>query len=98
MDGLFLVPLAPFLFVLGIIWITNQRKLEEKRIAASIARDTAEAGSRDNSRIEELEERVRNLERIVTDGGYDLAQRIEALRDERDMGVRLEAPQPEARV
>lgn len=98
MDGFFLVPLAPFLFVLGIIWITNQRKLEEKRIAAATARDTAEAGSRDDSRVEELEERVRILERIVTDGSYDLAQRIEALRDERDMGVRLQARQPEARV
>jgi hypothetical protein len=26
---------------------------------------------------------VRVLERIVTDGGYDLANKIEALRDER---------------
>jgi hypothetical protein len=98
MDGLFLVPLAPFLFVLGIIWITNQRKLEEKRIAAAAARDTAEAGARDDGRVEELEERVRILERIVTDGSYDLAQRIEALRDERDVGAMTEARRSEARV
>ncbi|MBW8755813.1 MAG: hypothetical protein JF595_17030, partial [Sphingomonadales bacterium] len=31
----------------------------------------------------ELEERVRVLERIVTDKGYDVAAQIEALRDVR---------------
>jgi hypothetical protein len=98
MDGFFLVPLAPFLFVLGIVWIVNQRKLEEKRISAAAARDNAQGATRDDGRIEELEERVRILERIVTDGSYDLGRQIEALRDDRVVGAMTGAPQPEARV
>jgi len=94
--------LAPFLMVVGIVWVTTRAKLEEKRIAAGAARDAAHGGSRESprnaERIEELEERVRILERIVTDGGYDLAHKIEALRDERPVETRVEARQPEARV
>jgi hypothetical protein len=40
--------------------------------------------------IRELQDRVQVLERIVTDGGYDLATRIEALRDQRPMPSALE--------
>jgi predicted ArsR family transcriptional regulator len=39
----------------------------------------------------ELEDRVRVLERIVTDKGYDLASQIEALRDARKIEARLDA-------
>ena len=35
------------------------------------------------STVRDLEERVRVLERIVTDRGYDVASQIEALRDTR---------------
>ena len=98
MDGIFLVPFAPFLFVLGIIWLNNNRKLEEKRIAAGAARQVDESGAQALGRVEELEDRVRVLERIVTDGGYDLAHKIEALRDERSVQQRLEKPQPEVSV
>ena len=38
--------------------------------------------------VERLEQRVRVLERIVTDSGYTLASQIEALRDDR----RIERP------
>src|SRR6185436_4478316 len=98
MDGIFLVPFAPFLFVLGIIFLNNKRKLEEKRIEAGkfVPNDTGAA--RRDERVQELEERVRVLERIVTDGGYDLASKIEALRDERDLDGRLEATTPRGRV
>ena len=58
MHGFFLVPFAPFLFVLGIIWLNNHRKLEEKRIAAhQSAPDDGRALLRDN-RMDELEERL----------------------------------------
>ena len=90
--------LAPFLMVVGIVWVTTRAKLEEKRIAASAARRDNPNETRTAERVEELEERVRILERIVTDGGYDLAHKIEALRDERDVGARLAAREPEARV
>lgn len=98
MDGVFLVPFAPFLFVLGIIWLSNQRKLEEKRVAASAARGPSEDETRNAGRIEELEDRVRILERIVTDGGYDLARKIEALRDERPLDARATAAEPQGRI
>lgn len=87
-----LIPLAPFLMVVGIVWIKSQSKLEEKRIAAT-ASQTAEQAAQYSSRVAELEQRVRVLERIVTDKGYDVASQIEALRDQRNVerssGVQL---------
>ena len=60
----------------------------------------AENASRDELRRENValrdelktvHDRVAVLERIVTDGGYDLATRIEALRDERPLPAAIEA-------
>ena len=79
-----LIPLAPFLMVVGIVWIKTQSKLEEKRIAATTSQ-TAEQAAQYASRVAELEQRVRVLERIVTDKGYDVASQIEALRDQRNV-------------
>lgn len=73
---------APFLMVLGIVWIGSQKKLEEKRIAAT-AEASSEKAAQYVSRVQQLEDRVRVLERIVTDKGYDVATQIEALRDQR---------------
>jgi hypothetical protein len=39
-----------------------------------------------------MEDRIRVLERIVTDGGYNVASQIEALRDTRRVEAQLEAP------
>jgi hypothetical protein len=47
------------------------------------ADDTAERAAQYAAKTRELEERVRVLERIVTDKGYDVAAQIEALRDTR---------------
>jgi hypothetical protein len=47
------------------------------------ARTTAERAAQYATSNKELEDRVRVLERIVTDKGYDVASQIEALRDER---------------
>ena len=82
MDFGILVPLAPFLMVVGIVWVRSHTKLEEKRIAAT-AENSAEKAAQYASRVNELEERVQVLERIVTDRGYDVATQIEALRDQR---------------
>ena len=88
-----LIPLAPFLMVVGIVWIKTQSKLEEKRIAAT-ANQTAEHAAQYSSRVAELEQRVRVLERIITDRGYDIATQIEALRDQQKVentsGVQLD--------
>ena len=96
-DLAILVPLAPFLMVIGIVWVKSNARLEEKRIAAT-AENSAEKAAQYASRIAEMEDRIRVLERIVTDGGYDVATQIEALRDTRRVEQQLEAPQPQERV
>lgn len=80
-DGGLLIFLAPFLMVVGIVWVRSQAQLEEKRIAAGAA-DRGKGDPQQARQIAELQERVQVLERIVTEGGYDLAHKIEALRDE----------------
>jgi hypothetical protein len=92
-----LVPLAPFLMVVGIVWVRSHARLEEKRIAAT-AENSAEKAAQYASRISEMEDRIRVLERIVTDGGYDVASQIEALRDTRRVEQQLEAPRPQEKV
>lgn len=73
-----LIGFAPFAVAGLAIWTRHQRKLAELQIAA-----TAEKAAQYASEKSQLEERVRVLERIVTDGGYDTALQIEALRDAR---------------
>ncbi len=82
-----LVPLAPFLMVGFIVWTKSQQKIAEMQVR-SAASDTAERAAQYASQVTELEDRVRVLERIVTDRGYDVATQIEALRDQR----RVEEP------
>lgn len=84
MDLGILIPLAPFIMVLGIIWLVNNRKLEEKRISAT-AEASSEKAAQYASQVTLLEDRVAVLERIVTDRGYDVATQIEALRDQREV-------------
>ncbi|MFC4254710.1 hypothetical protein GRI97_04685 [Altererythrobacter xixiisoli] len=84
-----MIPLAPFLMVIGIVWIRSRTKLEEKRLTAT-AEQSAEKAAQYASKVTELEDRVRVLERIVTDKGYDVATQIEALRDQRRVEDLLE--------
>ena len=79
-DWAYLIPLAPFIMVSFIVWLSHRRKLEEKRIEAT-ATQSAEKAAQYSSKIQSLEDRVQVLERIVTDRGYDIATQIEALRD-----------------
>ena len=48
-------------------------------------------------RLNQVEERVRVLERIVTDKGYDVATQIEALRDARRTEALIGTRETEAR-
>jgi hypothetical protein len=89
--------MAPFLMVVGIVWVKSRTKLEEKRITAT-AENSAEKAAQYASRITEMEDRIRVLERIVTDKGYDVATQIEALRDARQVDRKLEAPEAKERV
>lgn len=80
-----LVPLAPFLMVGFIVWTKHQQKIAEMQVKA-----TAEKAAQYASHTTELEERVRVLERIVTEKGYDVATQIEALRDARKVEAILD--------
>ena len=88
-DAGIIAVLAPFLMVVGIVWVKSRAQLEEKRIVAGQVQRPSDESRQVAGRVDELEERVRILERIVTDGGYDLAQKIEALRDERPVDRNL---------
>ena len=82
------MPIAAF-----SVWSAHKQKLAKFELEA---RKHEAAGSSDQVQqqamlIEALQDRVQVLERIVTDGGYDLATRIEALRDERPLPAAIEA-------
>ncbi len=72
-----LVPLAPFIIGGLAIWTKHQQKM-----LASQSEMTAEKAAQYASQNERLEQRVRVLERIVTDRGFDVSAQIEDLRDE----------------
>lgn len=69
--------MSPFTFVLGIIIVVVLGRLirENMRLKAS----RSEGRSADQARIDALEERVRTLEKIVTDDGYDLKREFNKL-------------------
>lgn len=68
--------------ILGIASTMFQRWLKHKeRMAEALTAQTAEKAAQYAAQTERLEQRVRVLERIVTDKGIDVADQIEALRD-----------------
>jgi IS5 family transposase len=87
-----LIPLAPFMLGGLVIWTRHQRKMIE--VQSNL---TAEKAAQYASHTSELEARVRVLERIVTDKGYDVASQIEALRDARKVEALIDSREKEAR-
>ena len=79
------IPILALSIPIIAIW-TNHRK----EVMKMQAQQTAEKAAQYVASNKELEDRVRVLERIVTDGGYDVATQIEALRDTRRVEDRLE--------
>ena len=83
MDGptnVFLALIVVGLPVLMLMLIANRWfKLREKKLEVE-ARHAAEKGAQYAAHTSELEQRVRVLEQIVTDGGAQTAAQIEALR------------------
>ena len=57
-------------------------KMKERQLEA-VGRDSAERAAQYASHVERLEQRVRVLERIVTDKGLGVAEEIDRLRDDR---------------
>ncbi|WP_420382334.1 hypothetical protein [Novosphingobium sp.] len=70
-----LIPLAPFMLGGFAIWTRHNRQVETIRATAA-----SDAASQYVAHTERLEERVRVLERIITDRGTSLAHEIESLR------------------
>lgn len=81
-----MIPILGIVFGCTIPVIALVLKHKEKVAAMQVdvtAASTAEKAAQYASQVQALEDRVRVLERIVTDKGYDVATQIEALRDER---------------
>lgn len=82
--------------VIAIIVIANRWfKLREKKLEVE-ASFAAEKAAQYASRTSELEQRVRVLEQIVTDGGAQTAAQIEALRTPSTSRKRIAAKDPTA--
>ena len=75
-----LIPIIALSIPIVAIWTKHQARIEEMRLRAS-REMSSESAAQHASHTRELEERVRVLERIVTDKGYDVAMQIEALRE-----------------
>jgi len=86
-----LIPIVAMMIPIVAIWTKHQQKLAQMRIE-STAHESAEKAAQYVGRIDQLEDRLRVLERIVTDRGYDVATQIEALRDQRRVEETLSAP------
>ena len=102
MDWGILIPLAGIVMGCTIPMVAIRAKTQLKMAqlnAAASAETTAEKAAQYASRVQQLEDRVQVLERIVTDKRYDVATQIEALRDTRsvelDAGVPINLPQKE---
>ena len=70
------IPIIALSIPIVAIWTKHRKDMMQMQLKA-----TAEKAAQYAASNKELEERVRVLERIVTDGGYDVATQIEALRD-----------------
>ena len=94
MDGGQLIGLVAVLMVFGIpmlaIWTKHRKEVMQLQ-----AHETAEKAAQYAASNQELEDRVRVLERIVTDRGYDVATQIEALRDARRTAATLDEHEKE---
>lgn len=77
------IPIVAMLIPIVAIWTRHQQKMAEMGANGSTGRDNATLATQ-SAQIRALEDRVKVLERIVTDNnrGADLASQIEALRDD----------------
>jgi len=68
--------------IIGRVWLRPWLRLRERQLEMQGAQ-TAEKAAQYAAHTERLEQRVRVLERIVTDKGIVVAEEIERLRDDR---------------
>ena len=86
MEGILalLIPIFALSIPIIAIWTKHRQKIAEMELHA-----TAEKAAQYATQNTQLEDRMRVLERIVTDKGYDVATQIEALRDARKVDALL---------
>ena len=70
----FIIPAAVIIYIANRLFRLREKKLEIE------AMNAAEKAAQYASRTSEIEERLRIVEQIVTDGGVQTAAQIEALR------------------
>jgi predicted ArsR family transcriptional regulator len=96
-----MIPIIGVSIPIVAIWTKHRKDVMQMQIEATSSQ-TAEKAAQYASRVQELEDRVRVLERIVTDSGYNVATQIDALRDQRQVedknsGVALDIDKQPAR-
>ena len=74
--------LCGMLAIVGRVWIHPWLKFKQRQLELQ-SELTAEKSAQYAAHTERLEQRVRVLERIVTDKGIELSDQIERLRDDR---------------
>lgn len=72
--------LIPIVAIVGAVVVKPWLRLQERRLEIE-AQMTAEKAAQYAAHTDRLEQRMRVLERIVTDKGIDLSDEIERLRD-----------------
>lgn len=77
-----LIPIMALSIPFFAMWLKHREKMMDRQIDTT-SEATAEKAAQYASHVKDIEDRVRVLERIVTDRGYDIATQIEALRDQR---------------
>ncbi|MGF1549359.1 MAG: hypothetical protein ACFBQW_02325 [Sphingomonadaceae bacterium] len=77
----FMVVVVPVVLGIGYAAFEKLTDLKKAQLEA-LSEETAEKAAQYAAHSERLEERVRVLERIVTDKGFDIAGEIEDLRKE----------------
>ncbi|SEM44288.1 Phage shock protein B [Sphingomonas gellani] len=74
--------MIPIVAILSALVVRPWLRLKERQMQASSAA-TAEKAAQYAAQTERLEQRVRVLERIITDRGIAVADEIDRLRDDR---------------
>ena len=90
------IPILALMIPFFAIWTKHRKEVAKMQIDAT-ATMSAEKAAQYASHNQALEDRVRVLERIVTDKGYDVATQIEALRDARRTEALIDAREPDGR-
>ena len=88
-----LIPIVAMLIPISAIWARHRTKIAQMHME-STAQMSAEKAAQYANHNQALEDRVRVLERIVTDKGYDVATQIEALRDARRTEALIDQREP----